>query len=91
MAQNLNELMREAGLTNVTKQTFTTPLGPWGGRAGELFAEDFRLGSSALQPLFTNALGVPKEEVERNCALMVEEFKSHQACLNIYVYLGQKQ
>jgi hypothetical protein len=34
---NLDTLMREAGLINVTKQTFTGLLGPWGGKPGELF------------------------------------------------------
>jgi hypothetical protein len=91
LMQNLDELMNEAGLTNVTKQTFTAPYGSWGGKAGELFAKDFRLGTNSLQPLFTKALGVPKEEVERNCALAMEELESHQAYMNIYVYLGQKQ
>jgi SAM-dependent methyltransferase len=91
MAKNLDVLMRKAGLINVTKQTFTGPFGPWGGKAGELFAQDFKLASSSMQPLVTNVFGVPKEEVERNGALMQEEFKSHRAYMEIYVYLGQKQ
>jgi ubiquinone/menaquinone biosynthesis C-methylase UbiE len=91
MGQNLDELMREAGLINVTKQTFTAPIGPWGGRVGELFAEDLRLGHSSIQPFITGVLNVPKEEVERNTALILEEFKSYQPYSNIYVYLGQKQ
>jgi hypothetical protein len=41
--------------------------------------------------LFTSVFGVSKEEVERNTALMTEEFKSHQAYIEIYVYLGQKK
>jgi hypothetical protein len=91
MAQNLDELMREVGLINVTKQTFKAPIGPWGGRAGELFTENHRLGSISLQPLITKVLGVSKEEVERNRALMLEEFNSHQSYMEIHVYLGQKQ
>jgi hypothetical protein len=91
MVKNLDELMREAGLINVTKQIFTAPFGSWGGRAGELFAENFRLVNSSFQPLFTSVFGVSKEEVERNTALMTEEFKSHQAYIEIYVYLGQKK
>jgi hypothetical protein len=83
--------MSEVGLINVTKQTFTLLIGPWGGRAGELFSEDYRLAISSLQPLFTGVFNVPKEEVERNGTLMVEEFKSHQAYATAYVYLGQKQ
>jgi ubiquinone/menaquinone biosynthesis C-methylase UbiE len=91
MVQNLDELMREVGLINVTKKTFTAPIGPWGGKVGELFAEDFRLGSSSIQPFITSVFNVPKEEIERMAALMVEEFKSHQAYVEIYVYLGQKR
>jgi hypothetical protein len=91
MTQNLDELMCKAGLINVTKQTVVAPVGPWGGQTGELFAEDLRLGSISIQPLLTNTLHVPKEEAERNTALMVEEFKLYQAYLNIYVYFGQKQ
>jgi hypothetical protein len=90
MVQNLDELMREAGLINVTKQTFVGPFGSWGGKVGELFAEDYRLLNSSLQPLLTKVLGVPKEEIERHCALMLEEFKTHKAYMNIYVYVGQK-
>jgi hypothetical protein len=91
MTRNLDELMREAGLINVTKQNFTASIGPWGGQAGELFAEDFRLVNGSLQPLFTSVFQVSKEGVERNDVLMVEEFKSHQTYMYIYVYLGQKQ
>jgi hypothetical protein len=91
IVQNLDELMREAGLINVTKQTFFAPIGPWGGRAGELFAEDLRLGSNSIQPLVTSVFNVSKEDVDRNCTLMMREFKSHQTYMKIYVYLGQKQ
>jgi hypothetical protein len=91
MAQDLDRLMREAGLINVTKQIFTAPIGPWGGKAGELFAESFRLASGSAQPFIMNVFNVSKEEVDRNCTLMMEEFKSRQTYMHIYVYLGQKQ
>jgi ubiquinone/menaquinone biosynthesis C-methylase UbiE len=91
IVNNLDELMREAGLKNVTKQTFTAPIGPWGGKVGELFSEDYKLLNSALQPLITQALNIPKEDVEKNGALMVEEFKSYKTCVALHAYLGQKQ
>jgi ubiquinone/menaquinone biosynthesis C-methylase UbiE len=91
LMQNLDELMLKAGLINVTKQTFIVPFGTWGGKAGELFAENYRLLSGSIQPLITNVFNVTKEEVERNCTLMVEEFKSHKAHVIMNVYLGQKQ
>jgi hypothetical protein len=91
MVNNLDEIMREVGLANVTKRTFIGPIGPWGGKAGELFDKCGRLGNSSIQPLLTSALGVPKEEVERVGALAVEEVQTHKAYMEIYVYLGQKQ
>jgi hypothetical protein len=91
MVEKLDELMREVGLINVTKRTFIGPFGLWGGKAGELFAENYKLASSSARPLITNALGVSKEEHERKCALMLEEFKTYRSYIVIHVYLGQKQ
>jgi ubiquinone/menaquinone biosynthesis C-methylase UbiE len=91
MVHRLDELMREVGLVNVTKQIFTVPIGPWGGKVGELFYEDYKILSSSVQPLFTSTLGVPKEEVERMRALLLEEFKSYSTYSTVYVYVGQKQ
>jgi hypothetical protein len=87
MVQKLNGLMRDADLINITKQTFTAPFGPLGG-AGELFAEDYKLLSSSTQLLITSVFNVPKVKVKKNCTLMVEEFKSHQAYMTIPVCLG---
>jgi hypothetical protein len=89
--QNLEELLRKAGLANVTKQTVTVPIGLWGKKVGVLFVENHKRATGHFQPLFTNALGVPKEEVENNCALVLKELESHQAYAKAYVYLGQKQ
>jgi hypothetical protein len=91
MAKDLDGLMRDAGLINVTKEVFTMPIGPWGGRAGELFAENYRLASFSVQPLYASVFGISKEEVESKAALMLEEFKSYQTYSEVYVYLGQKQ
>jgi hypothetical protein len=91
IALNLDELMHEAGLINITKQIFIAPFGFWGGRVGELFAEDYRLGSSSIQPVVAKVFDVSEEEIERNCTLMMEEFESHQAYMYVHVYLGQKQ
>jgi hypothetical protein len=89
--EELDGLMREAGLANVTKQTFIGPFGSWGGKAGELFAADYKLASSSARPLITSALGVSKEEHEKKCALMLEEFETYKPYVVIHVYLGQKQ
>jgi hypothetical protein len=91
IVKNLDELMREAGLINVRRQLVIVPIGPWGRKAGELFFEDFKLINKAIQPLITTVFNMPKEEVERNGTLMMEEFKSYHAYSVIYVYSGQKR
>jgi hypothetical protein len=65
MVQDLEGLMRETGPNKITKQIFTMPIGPWGGKASELFSNGLKLASSSLQPLITAVLCVPKEEVEK--------------------------
>jgi hypothetical protein len=91
VVEKLDVLMREAGFTNVTKQTYILPIGNWGGRVGQLLAEDVRLGTESLEPLYTDILGIPREEVESTIASALEEFKSFRTYIQLYVHLGQKQ
>jgi hypothetical protein len=91
IVNHLDELMREAGLTNVTKQTFVGPIDVWGGKAGELLNQDFKLLAGSFEPLVTNVVGVSKEEYKRVVALWEEEAKSCKPYINIHIYLGQKQ
>jgi hypothetical protein len=91
LAHQLDEVMREAGLTNVAKEAFIAPVGAWGGKPGELFYEDLKLFRQAVQPLITGVHGVPKEEVEKVADALLEECNSHQVHLKIFAYLGQKQ
>jgi hypothetical protein len=90
MADRLDVLMREAGLVNVTKQSYVIPFGDWGKQVGQLFAEDHRLLIESLEPLFIDILSIPREQVEATLALIPEEFKHTQIYITLYVYLGQK-
>jgi hypothetical protein len=61
---NLDELMREIGLCNVIKQTFSVPFGPWGGKVGELFAEDYRLANNSFNHYLRVCLMCPKKRLK---------------------------
>jgi hypothetical protein len=91
MVRDLDVLMSEAGLINVQKHIFILPFGNWGGRAGELFMQDFKQASISFQSLFTNVLGVSKEQVEANADLVMKEFESFKVGMRFYAYIGQKK
>jgi hypothetical protein len=91
VAERLDTLMHRSGLVNISKQTYVLPFGNWGGKAGELLAEDFRLACESLKVLFTNTLDVTLEEVNANTAKVLDELKASRAHVKLYVYLGQKR
>jgi SAM-dependent methyltransferase len=90
MVDRLDVLMREAGLVNVTTQSYVIPFGDWGKQIGLIFAEDYRLLIESLEPLFIDVLCIPREQVEATLALTLEEFKHTRAHMMLYVHLGQK-
>jgi hypothetical protein len=86
----LDVLMRKAGLVNVTTQSYLMSFGEWGEQTGRLFAEDYRLAIESLEPLFIDVLCIPREQFNATLALVLEEFKHARAYMKFHVYLGQK-
>jgi hypothetical protein len=91
IVSRLDELMKNAGLLNVTKQTYILPLGDWGGKAGKLFEEDLRLLIPSIQKYIADTVGVTEEEVEAVAKATMEEAAHYRSHNILYVYLGQKR
>jgi SAM-dependent methyltransferase len=89
-ADKLDVLLEEAGFINIEKIVYKFPLGRWGGRAGALFAEDFKLLNYSLKPLFTKVFNISDEVVEANVEQAMKELEEHQAYAEFYVYVAQK-
>ncbi|RKP10543.1 S-adenosyl-L-methionine-dependent methyltransferase [Thamnocephalis sphaerospora] len=88
--EHLDELMRVAGLVDVAVKEFKIPVGSWGGRVGEMFLKNLRMGNAALAPLFASVHGMTHEEVEQLMVQGEEEVKHHQIYMLFRVYVGRK-
>ncbi|RKP08629.1 methyltransferase type 11 [Thamnocephalis sphaerospora] len=87
---HLDDLMRDAGLQDVTVEELQIPLGKWGGRVGELFEKNYRMGLTGLTPFFTNVCGLTKEEITIMLEKAIAEFSEHHAYIRFRVYTGRK-
>jgi SAM-dependent methyltransferase len=90
LAGELDVFLKKAGFINIRKMYYKLPCGPWGGKAGLLFARDFKLLNSSLKPLFTRAFNISDEVVDANTEEIMKEIEVHKAYADFYVYVGQK-
>jgi hypothetical protein len=75
---------------NVEKTVYRFPVGHWGGGAGQLFAQDFRLFNCSLKPLLAKVFNISDEVVETNIENVMKELENHHTYAEFYVYVGQK-
>jgi hypothetical protein len=90
LADRLDVFLEEARFVNIRKIVYRFPFGCWGGRAGQLFAQDFRLLNYSLIPLFTKVFNISSEVVKANTEQAMKELEEYQAYAEFYVYVGQK-
>ncbi|RKP07589.1 S-adenosyl-L-methionine-dependent methyltransferase [Thamnocephalis sphaerospora] len=88
--ETLEELMREAGLVDITAKKYEIPVGSRGGKAGELFLTNIRMGTLALVPLYKSVFGMSQEDVEQLLAQMDEEIEQHEVHVVLRIFAGRK-
>jgi hypothetical protein len=90
LADRLDVFLEKAGFVNVEKTVYRFPVGHWGGGAGQLFAQDFRLFNCSLKPLLAKVFNISDEVVETNIENVMKELENHHTYAEFYVYVGQK-
>ncbi len=88
--QRLDEYLRRAGLTDVTRRDIETPTGEWGGQVGSLMASDLRALFMRLAGVFEAQLGLPAEECHELVAAMTREWEEHHSISTFGVAYGRK-
>ncbi len=91
-ASNMSQLgllLKQAGLFNVRAETKITPVGNWGGRGGNLLAQDMLAGWPSMRPLAHSVLGVPPEMFDAVIGRLSGEWNSYQTTYEVYVACGQ--
>jgi len=87
---SLDNYLRRAGATEVTRRTVALPLGDWGGRVGSLMACDFRALFTRLSPAFMSAFGVPEAECWVLVRSALEECDQQQSTYSVAVAYGRR-
>ena len=89
-ATQIAAYLQVAGLENVKAETFTLPVGQWGGRLGSTTATNMRAACLAMKPLVLQHLGVSSGEYDRLLEHMFKECEQHRSRFIIYVAYGQR-
>ncbi|MBV9690192.1 MAG: class I SAM-dependent methyltransferase, partial [Ktedonobacteraceae bacterium] len=85
----LGLLLKHAGLYNIRAETRTLPVGKWGGRIGNLLAQDMLAGWLSMKPLAHALLGVPPESFDEVMGQLEEEWNSYHTSYELYFACGQ--
>jgi ubiquinone/menaquinone biosynthesis C-methylase UbiE len=88
MAQ-IGVFLKQAGLFNIKAETKLLSVGSWGGRLGNLLAQDMLAGWPSMRPLASSLLGVPPETFHAVIGRLEAEWETYQTTYEVYLACGQ--
>ena len=88
MAQ-IGAFLKQAGLYNVRMETKTLAVGSWGGRLGNLLAQDMLAAWPAIRPLAQSMLGVSPELFNTVISSLTDEWNTYHTEYEVYFTCGQ--
>jgi hypothetical protein len=83
----LDQYLQDLGCANVQRHEATLPIGEWGGRAGSLFATDFRIASVRILEARSTLTAEERTELVQRALVECEE--RHVTC-GLAVAFGQR-
>jgi len=84
LIEQLGEMLRQAGVGNVSEQHFTLPLGTWAGRVGALMGKDLLAIFEAFKAPLCSALSLPPEQVDAVLQELPQEWNAYHTS---YTYI----
>jgi ubiquinone/menaquinone biosynthesis C-methylase UbiE len=90
--QQIGTFLREAGIPNVTTRDDALPMGPHGGRIGQIVGVDMFTAFRSAMKIFVSALGVEQATADATLAQADADVygAEYHAQLPIYIAYGQK-
>ena len=85
----IGTLLEHAGCSQVQTRTEVIPVGSWGGRIGNLLAQDLLAGWPTVRPLADALLGVPSDEFNAVIGRLEKEWNAFQTSYEMYFACGQ--
>ena len=85
----IGAFLHEAGFSHVKAKTDVIPVGMWGGRIGNLLAQDILAGWPSMRPLAHTLLGVSPEQFDAVIGQLETEWNTLQTTYEVYFAYGQ--
>jgi ubiquinone/menaquinone biosynthesis C-methylase UbiE len=89
-AAQIGTFLHEAGFSQVKAKTDVIPVGKWGGRIGNLLAQDILAGWPSMRPLAHTLLGVPPAQFDAVIGQLETEWNTLQTTYEVYFACGQR-
>jgi SAM-dependent methyltransferase len=85
----LGAFLHEVGFSHVKAKTDVIPVGKWGGRIGNLLAQDILAGWPSMRPLAHTLLGIVPEQFDAVIGQLETEWNTFQTTYEVYFACGQ--
>jgi len=85
----IGAFLKMARLSNIQMETKTLPVGSWGGRGGNLLAQDMLAGWPMMRPLAHSLLDIPPDVFDEVIGHLETEWNSYQTTYEAYLACGQ--
>jgi ubiquinone/menaquinone biosynthesis C-methylase UbiE len=86
----LDSLLTQSGFSHVQTKTITIPVGNWGGRIGNLLAQNLLAGWPTIRPLAHSLLDIPPEQFDAAISQLETEWNIHHTTYEVYFACGQR-
>jgi SAM-dependent methyltransferase len=85
----MGDLLERSGFSAVKAKTERIPVGMWGGRIGNLLAQDILAGWPTMRPYAHTLLQVAPERFQEVIGRLETEWNALQTCYEVYFACGQ--
>jgi SAM-dependent methyltransferase len=87
---SLDDHLRQAGLTNVTRQEVSLPMGEWGGPVGTLMATDARAAFTRVSEVLHGQARISAKESHDLVQQATQEWDRHRTSWTLAIAFGRK-
>jgi hypothetical protein len=85
----IGPLLQGSGFASVQAKTEVLPIGSWGGRLGNLLAQDILAGWPNIKSYAHTLLGIPNDHFDAVIDQLEHEWNTHQTCYEVYFACGR--
>jgi ubiquinone/menaquinone biosynthesis C-methylase UbiE len=85
----ISQLLEHGNFSHIRTKTEALPVGSWGGRLGNLLAQDILAGWPSLRPLVHSLLQVPPDQFDAVIGQLATEWDVYRTSYEVYFSCGQ--